>query len=368
MTLLSRHTLRQIAAPALMAALVIAFFVTGSTVRTQMKTVMELVPVGQIRVADISKISLFTMPMLSGYVFPITFLMGIMLAFSRMARDSELIAMKAAGIPLRRLVLPVVAAGALLSGAAFFIQDQAQPWAHRRLVALVTGDLPLRVSIDLLPTGVMHEFGDWRVYIGGRDPDGTLRGITVLQPDGAGGANAFYADAARLVHEDGKRLLEMRRGYLVPADPTRHFTFESLRQPVPAITMRNAPEDREGMGMRALLDEERRLDALFRETAALPVAGELRAIRLDIKNRLAFPLMCLAVALVAAPIGARSSKAGRSYTFAAGMLIIVVYFVLRKLVEPPFLASLPLTIALGQIPNLLLGAAGVALIARVDRV
>ncbi len=117
-----------------------------------------------------------------------------------------------------------------------------------------------------------------------------------------------------------------------------------------------------------LLSEERRLGDVYEQTGSLPVAGELHGIRIEIKNRFTFPLMCLAVSLVGAPIGARTQRSGRSYAFAVGLSMICLYFVLRKLVEPAFLASLPLTVAMGQIPNLLLAVTGAVLIGRVDRV
>ncbi|NLV42082.1 MAG: YjgP/YjgQ family permease [Candidatus Hydrogenedentes bacterium] len=368
MTVISRYNLRLIAVPALMSALVIVFFLTGGAVRTQMRAVMELIPADQIRMWDITRISAFTTPMLSGYVIPITFLLGIMMAFSRLARNSELTAMKAAGIPLKRLVMPVVLLGVLLSGASFFIQNTAQPFAHRHLVSLISRELPLRVTIDLLPAGVMHTFGDWRVYIGSRDGNGVLHDIMVLQPDGEGGANAFYAATARLVRENGQPMLEMRQGYLVPADPTRHFTFDILRKPVPPLVADKSWSSKDGMTLGELLALEDELEQLFAETQALPVAGDLRSVRIHIKNRIAFPLMCLAVALIAAPVGARTRRAGRSYAFGAGLVILCGYFVLRKVAEPPFLASLSLTVLMGQLPNLVLGAAGLFLLSRVDRI
>ena len=368
MKLISRYTLRQIGVPALLAAGVIGFFIVGGTVRNQMGELIKLIPADQVRVFDVSRISFYALPTLAGYIIPITFLMGIMFAFSRMAQYSEIVAMKAAGIPLKRIVLPVIAAGALLSGVVYMAQDTGRPWAYRRMMGLMMVELPLRLSIDMLPTGSIQEYGGWRVYIGKRDADGTLRNLTVLQPAEEGGANAFYADSARLIRENDRPVLEMRKGYLVPSDPSRHITFETLKQSVPTPETHKVPNTNDGMTMTELFSEERRLGAIYAETGSLPVAAELRGIRLEVKNRLSFPLMCLAVSLVGAPVGARTPRSGRSYAFAMGLSMICLYFVMRKLVEPPFLASLPLTVALGQIPNALLAVTGVVLIGRVDRV
>lgn len=367
MKILDRYIVGHIWPPATLAALVISFVVVGGAVRTQMRALVERMPISQIAVSDIVRIAFYALPTLVGYIFPITFLLGIMVVFSRLAQRNEQVAMKAAGIPLKRIVLPVVILGALLSGVAFFVSDQCQPWAYWRLMRLVTAEMPLRMTIESLPTGVIHELGAWRVYLGHREPDGVLRNIVILQPE-EDGANAFYADSARLVMREGRPHIELLDGYFIPNDPRQHFMFESLSKATPSLAPDRIPGASEGMTIAQLLSEEKRLTQRFEETSALPVAGELRDVRLEIKNRLAFPLMCFAVSIVAAPIGARSRRAGHSYAFIVGLAIIGGYFILRKLVELPLLLPLSATVALGQIPNALLCVIGMALIWRVDRI
>ncbi len=367
MKLLDRYILGKIWPPALLAALVISFVVVGGAVRTQMRELIERMPISQIAVLDIARIAFYALPTLVGYIFPITFLLGIMIVFSRLAQRNEQIAMKAAGIPLKRIVWPVVLLGTALSGVAFIVADQCQPWAYWRLMNLVTREMPLRLTIESLPTGVMHEFGDWRVYMGRREPGGVLRDIVILQPEEEG-ANAFYADSARVVQVEGRPHLELRHGYFIPSDPRQHFMFEYLKKATPTLKPGRMPGASEGMTIAQLFREETRLAQRFDETGALPVAAELRNVRLEIKNRMAFPLMCLAVSIVGAPIGARSRRAGHSYAFTIGLAIVGGYFVLRKIVEMPLLLPLSATVALGQIPNILLCLIGAALIWRVDRV
>ncbi len=367
MRLLTRYILGKIWPPALLAALVISFVVVGGAIRTEMRTITERIPLGQMAVTDIVRIGLYALPTMVGYIFPITFLLGILFVFSRLAQHNELTAMKSAGIPLKRIVMPVVLLGAALSMVAFAVADRAQPWAYQRLVRMVTTELPLRMTVDALPTGVIHEVGDCRVYLGQREPDGTLRDVVILQPR-EDGANAFYAQSARLITRQGDLQMELRNGYFIPSDPKQHFSFKSLVNSAPMPKPMKAPGANEGLTLAALREEEKRLSTLFRETEALPVGAALRNMRLEINNRLAFPLMCLAVSIVGAPLGARTRRAGQSYAFTLGLGIIGLYFILRKLTQLPMLLSLPVTITLGQAPNISLCLIGLILIWRVDRV
>ena len=367
MRLIDRYIVGKIWPPALLAAAVISFVVVGGAVRTQMQELMERMPVTQISVLDIGRITFYALPALASYIFPVTFLMGVMFVFSTLAQRNELTAMKASGVPLKRIVLPVIVFGALLSGILFVVADRCQPWAYSRLVHLVTTDMPLRMSMEMLPTGVMHEFGDWRGYLGHRDPDGTLRDIVILQPEEEG-ANAFYANSAGIILVDGKKHIELQHGLFIPNDPRQHFMFESLAKAIPVLNTEQEDLSSDGMTTTQLFAEEKRLEQRFVETEALPVGIELHKIRVEIKNRLAFPLMCLAVSIVGAPLGARSKRSGRSFAFSSGLIIIAGYFALRKLVELPLLLPLSVTVGLGQIPNLLLCLLGLIMIWRVDRV
>ncbi len=372
MRLLSRYIQRHIWPPALLAALVICFLVIAGAIREQLDVLFTELPIAQITLGDISRISLYAVPSLVAYIVPITFLMGIMLAFGRLAQNSEITAMKAAGIPLKRLVWPVVLVGALLSGVCFLAQDQGRPWAYRQLTRLLKSDIPLRLTIDMLPTGVMHAYGDWRVYIG-KNEGGTLQDIALLQPLPGGRATAFYAKEARLDKKPtGETVLVMRNGvYIQPNKGALGVTrveFQELEKSVPHLPQGKTDRAYEGMPLTQLLQEEGRLNLLFKETAALPVARELRSLRLEVTDRLSFSLMCLAVSLVAAPIGARTRRSGRSYTFAWGFFIIASYFILRKALEVEALLPLSACILIGQIPNLILGAFGTLLTWRVDRI
>ncbi len=371
MSLVTRYILRQIWVPALIASVVISFILVAGAIQNEIKALLKDVPIAQITLVDISWISFYSLPTLAGFLLPVTFLMAIMLTFGRMAQHSEVTALKAAGIPLKRLLLPVILMGVALSGVCFFAQDIGQPWAHQRLNQLLRSDLPLRVSIDMLPTGVMHEYGDWRIYVGSKDPDGTLKDIVVLQPTADGQANAFYAESARLVKQNGVSTLEMQRGHYIQAekkDIVPRTTFEIGKRAVPPLHPRENEGERKGMTMGELFATERDTAEKYEKTKAIPVERDLRAVRIELAHRFSFPLMCLAVCVVAAPIGARTKRAGRSYSFASGLAIIVAYFVITKVAEPRGLLPMGTVVLLTQLPNVVLCFLGSLLIWRVDRV
>lgn len=369
--LIDRYILKQIWLPALLAALVICVVVVAGGIQEQLSALMRDMPFLPLGVSDVGLISFYALPASVGFIVPVTFLIGVLLTAGRMAQHLEIVALQAAGISLKRFAMPIIVMGAILSGTCFWVLDQAQPWAYQRLAYLVGSDLPLRVTLEALPPRVMHEFGDWRVYIGEKE-DGTLKDLMILKPDDEGKLEAFYAESARIAQNGEKNYLELSNGYLIPDDVQRKLTFAHLSQELPSASERYVPGAQQGMSLAELRAKEQSYATAYRDSQNINDARELRRYRMEIANRLSFPLMCFAVAFVAGPIGARTRRAGRSFTFASGFIIIAIYFTLRRSIEIPFdpfnMPSLPIFIAVGQLPNVLLSIVGSVLLARLDRI
>ena len=140
--------------------------------------------------------------------------------------------------------------------------------------------------------------------------------------------------------------------------------------PVPGLEARSEPGTRrEGMTMKGLLAAYGESDAEYARSGSDVAAYERHRLGQEISERLALPLMCLAVGFAGAPVGARTRRSGRSHTFGWGFAIVAAYFVLQRSVEE-FAIGLGLasTIFLGQLPNVALVGAGAVLLWRVDRV
>ena len=368
MGLINRYVLRQIIGPSVLAVTVITVIGVANEIQERVKNL----PLGQMTAGDVSRLSLYLLPALIPYVVPITYMMGILLAFGRLAQNNEIVAMKAAGVPVKRIVIPVIIVGALLSGACFVIQDRIQPWAVTKLFQLMETELPLRATLDVLPTGVMHEFDDWRIYVGRREPEtGVLKDIVILKPEDDGQTAVYYAASARLLKENGRMILEMTKGHLIPPSKggqVSRFTFDTTRLPIPSISPPKRTASRRQLNVEQLYAKERETKAQYASTHSEPVKYELFWLRREIAERFSMPFACLAVTLAAAPLGARAKRSGRSYTFGIGLFVIVFYYVLYVLAAPKDLYPLSVILLRSWIPNLALFTAGIVFLWRVDRV
>jgi lipopolysaccharide export system permease protein len=368
MGIINRYILRQIAVPAMLAVSAIAVVGVSNEIQERVKKL----PIAQMTLGDMTRLALYLLPTLIAFMVPITYMLGILLAFGRLSENNEIVAMKAAGIPLRRTILPVVFMGAILSGACLCIQDSVQPWAFRKVMDMMYSELPLRITLDALPTGVMQDYAGWGVYIGKKDiKAGALENIVILKPEEGGGASSYYADSARLISEGDHTKLSMENLRLIPPGESGYVTMLSAPSAwlgIPKIKTERPPFSRRECSIRELMEEERTLSDDYKSTQSESARSELVDFRTEIATRLSMPFACLAVTLAAAPLGARARRAGKPYTFAVGFVIILTYYVLTLAAEQKSLLPLGTSIILSWIPNLVVGIAGIVMIWRVDRV
>ncbi len=70
------------------------------------------------------KLFLMGLPQIFAYTIPMSMLLGTLIAFGRLSSDHELVALRAAGYSLARIVAPVFALGLVMSVTAFLINEK----------------------------------------------------------------------------------------------------------------------------------------------------------------------------------------------------------------------------------------------------
>ena len=65
------------------------------------------------------KVLLLTMPEFIGYSFPMSMLLSTMMTFGRLSGDSEIIALRSAGVSVYRLIVPALVLSLLVTGMTF---------------------------------------------------------------------------------------------------------------------------------------------------------------------------------------------------------------------------------------------------------
>jgi len=83
-----------------------------------------------VSLTAMSQVFLYYIPILLGYTLPIACLVTVILAFGQMSAGNEILAIRASGIHLRRLLAPLMVVGFCLSLVVYILNDRIIPEAY----------------------------------------------------------------------------------------------------------------------------------------------------------------------------------------------------------------------------------------------
>lgn len=132
MRILSRYVLRQLVAP----------FVFSLTALTTLMLLDQVAKMFRLLVGKglgwqiVAEVFVLSIPFMLAVIVPMAVLVTVLYTFTRMASDNEITAMKASGISLLRIALPVVGAGFVVALGLFWFSDTVLPETNHRLQQL----------------------------------------------------------------------------------------------------------------------------------------------------------------------------------------------------------------------------------------
>ena len=141
---------------------------------------------------------------------PLSVLLSTIMTYGALGENYELVAIKAAGISLRRAMYPMIVIISILSTAAFFFSDYMLPVANLKYYSLLY-DARKQKSADLLPEGVFsNSFTDYSIRVKRKDPDGQRLYDIMIYKKTADGSNTTVTIA-----REGTMFRTMGDKYLV---------------------------------------------------------------------------------------------------------------------------------------------------------
>ena len=284
------------------------------------------------------------------FSIPLATLAGIIVGFSRMGSDSEIVAMRAAGVGSWTTIWPALLIGLVLTGATTYLHLKEAPEAARDLErialqgALAKLDSPVEPgTFSTLPRYVIYvrdgnkELGTWgRVFIFSQRSDSTTEVYTARA-----GRIDSSGDQSELVLTDvlaTKFPNSDREGQSQPASTTppgvdsqNSYVVEHSDQLRFSINTGRADL------VQRLNDRDTNADSMdwsdLRERVASGTPEEQKEALRILNRRAALSFAPLFFSLLAAVLGLRIRRGGKSAGVLLTIIIVIIYYLMSLLGE-----------------------------------
>src|SRR2546428_34336 len=201
--ILSRYLLRQHLAP---LGFALAAFTLLMLLRQVAQQFGNLVGKG-LPWSVVLEVFLLSVPFIVAMTLPMAVLVAVLYAFSQLAADHEITAMKASGVSLGRLVVPVLSAAALVAALAFLWSDLVLPRSNHRLRTLLV-DIQRKKPSFSLKEQVINEVVSGQFFLRAARIDpatNRLRDVTIYDLGDPERRRIISADSGRVAYTRGGR-------------------------------------------------------------------------------------------------------------------------------------------------------------------
>jgi LPS export ABC transporter permease LptG/LPS export ABC transporter permease LptF len=257
-------------------------------------------------------------------IAPIVVLVTTLITFSLMSRNSEVTAIKALGVSLFRLSVPAVAAAVAVVGLTAYLQAQVLPASNSRVAELLNV-----IKGREVPQAFRRADRQWLVgqgryiynYLRYDPRRQALQRLQVFEFDERHrlvgrlfAQEAVYEeDPGRWVFDDGWA----RR--FDGADPLDYARFTQQR-------VVDYPETPAYFDSEVKAPEQMDRDDLRDYIAELEASGQkVPELRVELHNKLAYPMISLVMALVALPFAFRLGRQGALYGIGLSVVLGIVF-------------------------------------------
>jgi len=317
--------------------------------------------------ADTLSILLHLLPSVLCLTIPMGFLLGVLIALGRLAADSEIIAMRASGVSLYRLLIPILVAATIAWGASSYLIIKVLPDSNQHVRQLFFKILTSQAGTEVRP----------RVFYDRLFPN--LMFLVLDTPTGVGyWENVILAD---LSEPQSPRVTFASQGQLLIDAEARTATFYLKDAELHQVSHRKPAEYQRQVSKEIFLPlpthtffppEDINVPRGARELSLSQLRQSYAETKLpiyltEIHKKFSIPFACFVFGVLGLALGISNRRDGRSWGFIVSLAVIFTYYIIIDVGENMAVTG-RLSPFLGMwTPNILLGGMAIALLIRAAR-
>lgn len=320
MRILDKYICREVFSHSLLglAIFTFVFFVP------QLVRLMELIVRHSSGASSIALLFLCSLTPVLAFTLPMATLVGVLIGLGRLSADSEITALNACGIGLRRLLVPVGIVAIGFGTLTLLVTLWLGPLSLRTFHSLEAETLSAQAPFAVQPRVFDERFPHLVLYV--QDVEATAarwRGVFLAESDAEAGSHLTLAEDAIVIAGSDRSNFELHLGagtthQFDPSEPAHYnvTTFGSSDLPVQVSPASSRIRTN-------LSDAEQSTSVLLHGAPNLSLTA-----RTELQRRFAFPAACLVFALLGVTVGVRPRRGGRAAGFVLTLVLISGYYFL----------------------------------------
>ena len=363
MRILDRYIFKEILFPFLIA-LVALTFVAFLAFSREIGFLLELIVRQSATVRDIWALSAAYVPNVLTFTIPMAVLVGILTGFGRMSSDREPIALRASGISMVRLLVPVLLLGTLAFFSNLAMSVWIAPQTAARLRDLQYDFLARQVSLEVQPRVFNESLPNSVLYVQDVASEGfNWHGILWADMSEPDLLRVRFARAGIVTKDEERRTftLTLTEGssHEVSARTPAGHAFQTFETTTISVAMPQAPPKQDRV--------------IIPETSTLALWNAIRSgsatyeQQVEFHRRFALPFACLVFTLAGLPLGVSTARGSKSMGLILSLVLMLVYY-LAFVGGTRVAGNAQFSPLLGAwLPNIVFAVFGIILVARSNR-
>ena len=324
-----RYTLTEISVPAVLSLLIFTFvLLMGRIPRLTELVINKGVPIGEIAL-----LFSYLLPTFFSITVPLSFLLGILLAFGRLSADSEFVALKASGISLYALLKPVLLLAVCCSLLTAWLTIRVEPAGKSAFRNKIFEIATSRASVGILPGVFNDDFEGIVLYARGMDERrGVMKNVFISDEREGEVPATILAKQGRFIPdpENYSMTLHLKQGSIHrrPIDKGKS-SYQIVGFSTYEINLDIGKQLAPGQQRHRSRGELSWSELSKAETEAKELKSQ-RRFAVERHKRAAIAFAPLVFALVGVPLGLQSNRSGKGAGFALALAISLVYYLLMS--------------------------------------
>jgi len=323
----------------------------------------ELVINKGVDIRLVGKLFLYLIPFLLSYTIPMSILTSALLVFGRLSGDNEIVAIRASGINIYRLSLPLVIIGLMFSLLSVALNNNVIPRMHfesRKIVKNIGIKTP---AAYLEPGTFIKSFRGYIIFIHEINKN-KLKGIRIYQPQNERSTRTIIAERGEFITLDNQNAVKLKliNGTSDEPNPKNPVNFYKLNFKTYFLTLNVdesiAPSDYtekkpKEMNFQEIQNEIRRLGKYHVDTPSLVT---------EFHRKISISFASIVFIIIGIPLGIFTRRGEKTIQFAIALGVIVVYYILMAASMAISLKGILSPVFWMYMPNIIIGAAGIILL------